>query len=90
MQLDLDMWLSEMEAAHPDPYTRIDREAFHARVRTLLEADVSTARFVRADGDVTNKEPVMPDIVVHQSIEEWLRHEDPILRRALTWIATGR
>lgn len=57
---------------------------------TLLEADVSTARFVRANGDTTNTNPVMPDIVVHQSIEEWRRDEDPVLRRALTWIATGR
>ncbi len=58
--------------------------------RTLLEAEVSTARFVRANGDVTNTDPVMPDIVVHQRIEEWLRDEDPVLRRAQTWISTRR
>ena len=63
--------------------------AFHLR-RTRLEADVSTARFVRANGDATNTNPVMPDIVVHQSVDEWLRDEDAVLRRALAWIATGR
>jgi C-terminal processing protease CtpA/Prc len=56
----------------------------------LLEADVSTARFVRASGDATNTNPVMPDIAVSQSVEDWLRDEDTVLRRALEWISTGR
>jgi hypothetical protein len=79
--------IGEPTATPPNYFSQF--VSFHLP-RTLLEADVSTARFVRASGDATNTNPVMPDIAVSQSVEDWLRDEDTVLRRALEWISTGR
>jgi hypothetical protein len=57
--------------------------------RTKLRAQSSVARFVRANGDASNPHPVRPDIAVAPTVEQWARGEDPVLARALQWIATA-
>jgi len=58
--------------------------------RTKLRAQSSVARFVRANGDASNPHPVRPNIALAPTVEQWARGEDPVLARALEWIATGR
>jgi C-terminal processing protease CtpA/Prc len=58
--------------------------------KTKLEGIASVARFVRANGDASSVAPVRPDIAVEPTLEEWLRGDDPVLKRALDWIRIGR
>jgi C-terminal processing protease CtpA/Prc len=57
---------------------------------TQLMAQSSVARFVRASGDATNPNPVLPDIRVTQTLGQWLSGEDPVLARALSWLANDQ
>jgi len=56
---------------------------------THLQAQASVARFVRANGDANNPDPVLPDIRITPTLEQWLHGEDPGLARALAWVASG-
>jgi len=58
--------------------------------RTGLGVQASVARFVRANGDATNPNPVQPDIRVVPTIEQWARGEDAVMARALEWARTGK
>jgi hypothetical protein len=84
---DLATLIGEPTASPPNYFSEF--VSFHLP-HTFLEADVATARFVRASGDTDNPNPVMPDIAIRQSVEQWLRNEDPVLRRAREWILKGR
>jgi hypothetical protein len=50
--------------------------------RTGLVASVSSARYLRASGDTTDRGPVRPDIEIHRSAEDLRLARDPVLERA--------
>ena len=56
---------------------------------TRLSVGVSTARFVRANGDAEDRGGVRPDIAVVATSEDERRGIDAALERARRWITDG-
>jgi hypothetical protein len=57
---------------------------------THLEMGVSTARFVRANGDAADPRGVLPDIEARSSPEDVERGVDGVLERAKRWVEEER
>lgn len=53
---------------------------------TGLTASVSSARFVRADGNELSCDGVLPDIEIQESLFDIRNNNDPVLEKAKTWI----
>lgn len=84
---DLGMLIGEPTAFPPNHF---DMPYVFQLPSTKLEARIAAAQFVRANGDASNPRPVMPDIVLAPTFEQWRRGEDPVLARAVEWVKTGR
>jgi hypothetical protein len=57
---------------------------------TRLGVGVSSAFFVRANGDTSDRRGIMPDIEVRQTDEDARSGKDTVLERARKWILDGR
>lgn len=57
---------------------------------TKLSVTVSSAYFVRANGDEKDRRGVMPDIEVRQTQEDARAGRDTVLERARQWVLNGR
>ncbi|MEM6370955.1 MAG: S41 family peptidase [Myxococcota bacterium] len=55
-----------------------------------LPLDISSAEFIRANGDGMDPEPVLPDLLVARSVGQPARHDDETVRAAFRAIQTMR
>jgi hypothetical protein len=51
-----------------------------------LVTRASTAHFVRANGDATDHRPVLPDVKVLPTEDDWAQQLDPVLEYAKKWV----
>lgn len=84
---DLGVLIGEPTSSPPNYFGEVHRFELP---RSKLGVQASVARFVRANGDASNPNPVQPDIRVVPTLEQWARGEDPVLARALDWARTGK
>ena len=71
--------LGEETGGHPNTFG----EVYPFRLaRSGLEVTVSSARFVRASGDVTDRRGVIPDIVIRPTAADLASGRDAVLERA--------
>lgn len=56
---------------------------------THLPAQASVARFVRANGEASNANPVMPEIRIAPTTKQWTRGDDVVLARARAWLTAA-
>jgi C-terminal processing protease CtpA/Prc len=80
---DLAMLIGEETGAIPNDFGEVyPFDLPHTR----LSAGVSSARFVRANGDAEDRHGVRPGIEVRQTEEDRLNGVDTVLERAKSWI----
>mgnify|MGYP001555011529 CR=1 FL=1 len=84
---DLGLLIGEPTSSPPNYFGEVYRFDLP---RTKLRAQSSVARFVRANGNADDPNPVQPDIRVSATLEQWARGDDAVLARALEWSRSGK
>jgi C-terminal processing protease CtpA/Prc len=84
---DLGMLIGEPTASPPNYFGEV--YSFELPL-TKLQVQSSVAAFVRANGDESDPNPVLPEIRLAPSLEQWARGDDPVLERALEYVRSGK
>jgi len=69
-----------------DPPTAFGELYIFTLPHSQFTVNVSTAHFVRANGDATNQQPVLPDIKVVPTEDDWAQQSDAVLEYAKNWV----